>query len=432
MAIELEARNADLGAVVSILQEQRARRLDLITSATAISSQDASLFIEKNDASQVVTDEGVTSAAGLYRLTKRGDETLGEKLAIPTAYLKALRAEGRTDLYDMNVNGKLHGLTVAYPGAGDPEVVHPAMTGKMLLRLLKGDEGEPGVVRAILSPRYRIMDNLDVLLAAMDGIRQAGVTAYPSQADLTESRLYARFEAPEVSMLAPKLLDGYRSVFNGPGAVERAGEDRPDIRFKSDGGGWTPQAALAAAAGEGMGYEPGTEPVVWAGFIVSNSDTGGGARTLAPQIRVRVCRNGLTLVAEADRKVHLGSEQAEGVVNWSAETQEQELRLITAQARDAVKTYLSHDFLAEQVAKIEALAGAPVAKPEATIKAAAQAVGFTKAEAEGILGHFLRGGQMTAAGVANAVTSYSQTIADADRAAELDGKALKAMEHAAA
>ena len=430
MSVELTARNADLGSIVAMLQDQRTRRLDLVTSASALHSRNASLFIENTPEAQVMTEDGVTSAAGLYRPTGRADETIGEKLNIPYAFLKSLRAEGRTDMYDANVNARLHGLVT--DGLEGPEVVHPPMDRKLMLRLLKGDEGEEGVLRAVLTSKYRIMDNLDVLLAVMQGISQAGVTAYPSQADLTESRLYARFEAPEVSVLAPKLLEGYRSPFDGNNPVERAGDDRPDIRFKAErGGGWDVAGALAAARHEGLGYPPGEEPVVWAGFILSNSDTGGGARTLAPQIRVKVCRNGLTLAAEADRKVHLGTDQEVGVVNWSAETQEKELQLITAQARDAVMTYLSQDFLAEQVAKIEKLASAPVAKPEVTIKAVAKTVGFTKAEAEGILSHFLRGGAITAGGGANAVTSYSQTLSDADRAAELDAKAVSFMEHLA-
>ena len=431
MTVQLEARNAELPDMVGMLQEQRVRRLDLVTSASAISAQGGSLFIADSPAAQVVTAEGVTSAAGLYLPTKTADSGIGQKLSIPASFLSQLRSEGRTDLYDGLVNGRLHGLVREFPGT-EPEVVHKPMTSSFLLRLLRGDEGEPGVARAFLSPRYRIMDNLDVLLAVMDGIRQAGVTALPSQCDLTDSRMFARFEAPQVAMLAPRLLDGYRSPFDGPGGVKRAGDDRPGMRLRSEHGNWDPSAALRAAAREGQGYAPGTEPVVWAGIVVSNSDVGQGSRTIYPQIRVRVCRNGLTLVAEGDRKVHLGAEMEQGVVSWSAETQENELRLITSQARDAVATYLSQEFLAEQVARIEKLAGAEVGKPEVQIRAAAKEVGFTQAEAEGILDHFLRGGLYTAGGAANAVTSFSQTLESADRQAELDAKAVKVMEKLAA
>lgn len=427
--IQLSARNAGLPEIMEILKDQRARRLDLIVNAGAVSAMDGNLVIEDRPETQIMDEDGVTRAAGSYRPTAICDELLGGKLDIPGTYLKDLR-ETRPDLWDANVNGKLHGGTSALAPA--PDFRFPGVSGKYLLRLLRGDEGKPGVARAFLSPRYKIIDNLDVLLAIMTGMREAGITAVPDSCDLSDRRMFARFVAPEIAALAPKLLDGYRSPLDGPGGIARAG-DRPGMRMRMDGGGgWTVPDALAAAAREGQGYEPGKEPVVWAGMVVSNSDTGGGARTLAPQIRVKVCKNGLTLVAEADRKVHLGGEMAEGVVEWSTETQEQELKLITAQAKDAVKLFLSQDYLNAQVAQIEALAGVPVGEPEITVKAVAKSAGFTAAEADGILAHFLRGGAYTAGGVANAVTSFSQTVASPDRAAELDRKAVPAMKFAAA
>ncbi|MFI1917206.1 hypothetical protein [Nocardia sp. NPDC020380] len=57
----------------------------------------------------------------------------------------------------------------------------------------------------------------------------------------------------------------------------------------------------------------------------------------------------------------------------------------------------------------------------------AKRLGFSETERGGILSHFIAGGQLTAAGVANAVTSYSQTVADPDRANTLDGLAVHAM-----
>jgi hypothetical protein len=428
--IQLSARNAGLPEIMEILKDQRARRLDLIVNAGAVSAMDGNLVIEDRPETQIMDEDGVTRAAGAYRPTAICDELLGSKLGIPGSYLKDLRA-ARPDLWDANVNGMLHGGTSALAPA--PDFRFPGVSGKYLLRLLRGDDAQTGVARAFLSPRYKFIDNLDVLLAVMDGIREAGITAVPDTCDLSDRRMFARFVAPEIAALAPKLLDGYRSPLDGPGGVARAGGDRPGMRMQVGGGGsWTVPAALAAAAREGQGYEPGKEPVVWAGLVVSNSDTGGGARMIAPQIRIKLCKNGLTLVAEADRKIHLGGEMAEGVVEWSTETQEQELKLITAQAKDAVRLFLSQDYLNGQVAAIEALAGVPVAEPDVTVKAVAKGAGFTAAEADGILAHFLRGGSYTAGGVANAVTSFSQTIASPDRAAELDRKAVPAMKLAAA
>jgi hypothetical protein len=110
---------------------------------------------------------------------------------------------------------------------------------------------------------------------------------------------------------------------------------------------------------------------------------------------------------------------------------ERELALITSQAADAVTTFLNPEWFFGKVAEIEAMAGVPVAKPEDVIKDVSKAAGFTQGEAADILAHFLRGGAYTAGGVANAVTSVSQTLENADRAAELDARAVPVMAHAA-
>jgi hypothetical protein len=247
--------------------------------------------------------------------------------------------------------------------------------------------------------------------------------------------MHVRFSVPGIAAFAPQLLEGYRSPFDGPGGVERAGSGgRPGMKLQAGHFGAGPRAlerALAAAKREGKDYPPGQEPVVFAGIKVTNSDVGEGARTIAPEIVVQICGNRLTLTASADRAVHLGSSKDEGIIAWSAETQEQELALIASQAADAVQQFLTPEWFLGKVAEIEALAGAPVSKPEEVIKDVSRAAGFSQGEAADILAHFLRGGSYTSGGVANAVTSVSQTLPSADRAAELDARAMDVMAHAA-
>jgi hypothetical protein len=437
-------RNADLAEIMGILQDQEMRRADVIVPATLMRYERGNLVLASGEKTQILTEEGVTDLAGSYRPTSVADEKMAERIGAHGGFIKSMRADGRYDVIDHVFNDLLHGGGTDLAAQAEWELEHlsdggadmpafpdfEAFKGAIMLRLLKGDPGEEGVLRAALSGRYKIMDNLTVLLAIMEGIQRTGINAIPSDFDLSDKKLYGRFEVPDLAMLAPNLLEGYRSPFDGIGAVERAGGDRPGMRLQG-GGGWSPQAELEAAAREGQGYEPGKEPIVWAGFIVSNSDTGYGARTIRPQIRVQVCKNGLTLMAESDTRIHLGGQQAEGVVDWSLATQEAELALITKQTADLVATWMSPEWFAPQVQAIEALAGTPIPEPEPVIKAIAASVKFTKADQEGILAHFLRGGQYTSGGIANAVTSFSQTVADADRAAELDGKAVPAMTAAA-
>ena len=62
------------------------------------------------------------------------------------------------------------------------------------------------MARAFLSDSYKVIDNLDALMATLDGIRQAGTEVVFDGLDLTERRLYARVVAPGVGAIAPALL----------------------------------------------------------------------------------------------------------------------------------------------------------------------------------------------------------------------------------
>jgi hypothetical protein len=427
--IVTKIRNASLPEIMDVLKDQQARQQDVIVHAGDISYDHGNLVIAAGPNSQVVTDDGVTNLAGSYRPTEVGDESMAGRLDAHGGWIKALRQRGRYDVLDSTFNSLLH-------GGGDRDIETDSaefgpFDGKVMLRLLKGDEGEEGVLRAALSGKYKIMDNLTVLMAVMSGIQRAGVEAVPSDFDLSERKLFGRFDVPGLARMAPELLKGYRSPWEGAGAPRRAGDDRPGYKFRSEYGNWSVEQALKAAHAEGKGYPEGQEPVVWAGIVVSNSDVGGGSRTISPQIRIRICKNGLTLIGEQDRKVHLGTEQGVGVIEWSDDTQRKELELITAQTTDLVATWMTPEWFGAQVEKIEALASVPISEPAPVMKAVAQSVKFTKAEEASILEHFLRGGLYTSGGVAQAVTVHSQTIADADRAAWLDQQAVPAMAAAA-
>ena len=405
MTAILTTRNATLADMVAILRHQRARRLDVVAPATAIHAHEGNLVI--NATVQQVTDDGVTSAAGIYRPTQVADEGISAKLGINLAYLRRLRDE-RPDLWDANVNGWLHGNDLA---GIEPD------GRKFLVRLFQAEGDNLGVVRAVLSDSYKVIDTLDALMATLDGIRQAGTEVEFDGLDLTERRLYARVVAPQIRAYAPALLAGYRSPFGGEIYVP--------------GRNWTPEQARQAAAREGRGYEPGAEPVLFAGFVISNSEVGDGAWSITPRIVAEICGNGLQIVADVARAVHLGSRHDEGVVRYTADTQEKELALITARARDAVATFLSPAYLHAKVTEIERKAGVPVSHPEETVRHVAKAAKFSDEMADAILAHFIRGGQLTAGGVMQAVTSVAQTLDDADTACDLEAHALRVMELAA-
>jgi hypothetical protein len=415
MTTTLTARNATAADLVTILNEQQAHKLDIVVPATSMKAKDGLLVVK--DSEPVISDDGVTTVNGVYRPTEVFDEGVSAKLGIPRQYLRTLR-ETRPDMYDQNVNGWLHGRSRMTGSAvhGDlaKEVLYPADDRAFLLRLFKGEGGE-GVARAMLSDKYAMsMDNLDVLTAVMTGIRDSGVNVTSRVSDLSERAMRVRFEAHDINTLAPELLKGYRSPFDG--GVVRAGS------FDQ----------LRQQYGAHHIFSEKDRPIVFMGFDFRNSETGGGAYTLTPLVEVAWCTNGLTIRKEGIRKVHLGSKLAEGMIKPSQDTLVKAGQLVAAETRDAVSQWLAKGYLEQLVAGLTETAQTPVASPTETVPAVVAGLGFSPDEQKGVLDMFILGGQMTSGGIAQAVSAFAQTVEDVDRAYEIELKAVEAMERAAA
>lgn len=385
MTVQTEARNATLDDLIPMLLGQQDIKLDAVVPATAMRSEGAVLKVK---GIKVFGEADVRPTAIM-------DGHIATRLDIPVRYVRRMRTE-RPDLYDANVNGWIHGVD-----GGQPD------NRSFLLRTFSDPEGGEGVGRALLSDHYAPIEHLDVLFAALDGIRESETECQVVRANLSETRMNVRFAAPGIAALAPELLKGYKSPVPGWGSLDRIRE---------------------VANREGKGYEPGTEPVVFAGFDVDNSETGGGAFMLTPVITVEMCGNGLKINLASMRKVHLGAKLEEGTVRWSNETQAKALSLIQSQTKDAVQAFLDVDFLTEQINIIEAKAGKEITDAVKTVELVAKTLAYSAEQQAGILSHFIKGGQMTAGGVLNAVTSYAQEVDSPDDAFDLEGGAMQALE----
>lgn len=321
----------------------------------------------------VLDPDGVTSAPGRFTPTGTCDAAMADKLAIPTAYLRRLRAE-HLDLYDANVNGWLE---------RQPD-------RQLLVRTLRGaDPREDGIARAVLSGRYRFVDNLDVLLAVLDGIRNAGADVQVAKCDLTERRMYVQIASQSVAAHAETLLAGYVSPFTGARGTDN--------------------------------------PLVFAGFVLANSETGHGSFSITPRLVAQVCSNGYTITKDAMREVHLGGQLGEGVIRWSAGTQRAAVDLIAKQATDATATFLTTDYLARNLQDLEARSGTRIEDARGTIRYLSSQLRFTEDQQDSILDHYLGAGQRTAGGILHAVTTAAQLQDDADAAYDMERRALRAM-----
>ena len=370
--IALTARNASIEDLVALLRGQQARKVDVVAPAPAIRAEGGLLVLVGTE--PVLGADGVTMTAGRYRPTDVCDSGIADKLGIPAAYLKRMRGS-RPGLFDANVNGWLSGDDRSF-----------------FVRCLRGDNGQAGTARAWLSDGYKPIDHLDTLIAVFDGIRQSGQDVRIDSCDLTERRMYVWVRCEAAQVLAPALLSGYRSPFTGA-----AGADNP---------------------------------VVFAGFVVANSETGCGACTVTPRLVAQVCANGMTITRDAVRAVHLGERLDEGV-RWSGDTQDRQLALVTAKARDAVRAFLSPGYAERVVRELEKQAGHRLADAAKTVEVISARLRYTEAQQAQILDHFIKGGDLTAGGIMHAVTSAAQVQGDGDAAWDLENSALDALNLAA-
>jgi len=387
---DTELRTATLQDLATLLEAQQVRKVDAVVPASKITTRPDGL-IRVEDVDGMLTDTGVIPVSGDYRPTDLAVEQLADKLGIPLAYARKLYTQ-RPDLFQANVDGWLHGYVAR---SADESWVEGADPRSFLLRMFRPDMGdEPGMLRSFLSDRYKVIDHLDVLTSAIEGINNAGLEVQVQACDLTDRRMYVRIHAPQVEVLAPELLRGYRSPWTG---------------------------------------DQGTDnPTVFAGFVLSNSETGEGSWTIAPQVIVRICTNGMTMKRDVLRQVHLGGKLDQGVVRYGEDTQAAQLELVKLKARDTVATFLDVEYVRAKVAELTEQAGVKLDDPAKAVEIVTQRLSYTEGQRADVLRMFVEGGQMTAGGVMQAVTAAAQLQPSGDTQYAMELDAVPALEAAVA
>ena len=196
-----------------------------------------------------------------------------------------------------------------------------------------------------------------------------------------------------MQVLAPALLAGYRSPFTGASGADN--------------------------------------PVVFAGFVLANSETGCGAFSITPRLVAQVCGNGMTITRDASAPCTWARGRTPAC-RWSGDTLDKQLALLAAMTRDTVTSILDPAYVARAVREMEKAAGHPVKAPAEAIRAIAERLRYTQAQQDDILSHFIAGGDLTAGGIMHAVTSAAQVQDDGDAAWDMESTALDALRLAAA
>ena len=372
MELQMEARNARFEDVLELLEMQHETKYDVVVPSTHLRYRSGDLIVRQG--ATLLREDGVSTVDAGLAPTDQFESHLATRLEIPIQYLRKMR-ESDVDLLDINVN---HWLK--------------ASERNWFVRGFRGlDDGDTGIARAFLSDRYNVIDHLDAVFAVLEGVKQGGMDVHISSADLSERRLRVKIDAPQLRSLAPRFTERYRAP----------------------------------------GVEDGS-PEISAGLVVSNSETGGAAFQIAPQITILVCRNGMTRTVDALRKVHLGEKMDAGVIAWSEDTKRHNIELIRSQATDAVRSFLSQTYLDNVAAELDEKGQQLLERPMEAVDNVGKRLRYSEQERKDIMELFVRSGDTShASGVVQAFTEYARDVANPDRAAEIEEQSFEILALAA-
>lgn len=280
-----------------------------------------------------------------FGITKHAHAQISEKTKIPKNFYDRLK-EDYPELLVKNIN----------------ELI--AEKDKRMIRTLDGN------VRAVVSPKYRCIDNYDVCYQAGDLIKELNNTEnagiHIKRADLTETRFYMK-------ATSEKLID--------------------QIFPKKD----------KQEAGD----------IVKGGIIISNSEVGDGAFRVMPYMEVLKCTNGM-ISDDILKRIHVGREKGIGEINWSEETLRKQDETLWLKIKDMITGTFNPEIFRKWVDRINEVASEVIEKPTIAINNVVKNYNVTKEKTEQLLHMFAQEGY-TKWGLSNAITSVAQTETDYEK-----------------
>lgn len=228
-------------------------------------------------------------------------------------------------------------------------------------RLLRSLDGN---IRAILSDKFRRLDNFDLAQNVLPMLNEAGATIESSE--ITENKLYIKAITHKVQ------------------AEVKKGD------------------------------------IVSAGLIISNSETGHGSLSVKPLVMRLVCMNGAIADDFSMKKYHVGKVQEMEEIEYSNETLHQEDKAFWMKVRDLVRFTLRETTFEKIVDRMREAADKKIGAPDGAIELVTKKYGLNENESGNILKHLIEGGDLTAWGLGNAVTRTAQDVESYDRSTELE------------
>lgn len=272
-------------------------------------------------------------------LTKNGHDNLGELVDIPKKYYS--RMLGYPDLLAANLN---HWMK--------------ATSDRRLVRVLDGD------VRAILSKKYRRLDNYDLFNLILPILMKEQVKI--ESCEVTADRLYIKAWTQEIE-----------------------GEVKPG-------------------------------DLVNAGILVQNSEVGKGKLGIKPLIYRQVCSNGAVIDELATEQYHIGREAEIDLIEYAEDTNLAQDKAFWLKCRDTVRHSMNRATFDTVIQKMKDSTKRIIEDPMKSIELMDNKYGFQETEKNDLIKHLIGGNDLSSWGLGNAVTRMAQDVPSYDRSTELE------------
>lgn len=345
-----------LSQLAAELERQTATRRDYLAPQGKI---EAVLIDDKAPETDALGAIGITGFNGdALMLTPYAHGQLADHLEIPKKYYDRMAAQ-RPELLTRNINTWLH---------ADP-------ANKRMIRTLDGK------VRAVLSPKYRPLDNFDLAQAILPTLIDAQIEI--TSCDLTETRMY-------IKGILPALSD---------------------------------EIATGLAFGEGHNaLDRGT---VVAAVVISNSDIGAGTLRVEPSAFTTFCTNLAILKDAAMKKYHAGRANQTTGESWEVfadDTRKADDAAFWLKVRDVVRAAFDEGQFRAAVARLRAAAETIIPSDDlaAVVEMTVEELKLPVSTNSGILKALAAGGDMTQWGLSSALTRVANNQADYETATLLE------------
>lgn len=163
--------------------------------------------------------------------------------------------------------------------------------------------------------------------------------------------------------------------------------------------------------------------VVQCGMVVSNSEIGAGSLRIEPMMYRLVCKNGMIANDYAMKKYHIGKGFADTDETFQFVRDETRQKIDDAfwgQLVDVVGSVMTQDGFDTILAGVRKTVDCKIVDPVKCVTNVSEELGLADHEQGGVLRHLITGGDLSAYGVLNAITRFSQDVDDYERATELE------------